>query len=407
MRYFPGNIVFRLLLIFLMLLAAALPAQAVTPQRLGLGLVDVAALDASIVSDLKYATTDNFTGQVLYPSARCLLREPVAWRLLQVQRDLRSQGLGLKVFDCYRPLAVQRKMWSIVPDENYVANPATGSRHNRGASVDVGLVDSAGRELPMPSRFDEFSERSHLDYEDAPAETLRNRLILQGAMRKVGFLPVTTEWWHFDSPDWRDYALADADSRLVPGPATGQVLAVAEPAPGQMSSVLWALEKTPQGWRNVFGPIPVVLGRSGIAAFKQKREGDGFTPRGVFTLGPVFGYAATAATRMPYRQATAEDAWVDEPSSPRYNQWVKGIPAKESHEKMRRVDGLYQLGAVIGYNTDPVIAGRGSAIFLHVWKGPGQATSGCVAMALPDLERVVGWLDPARQPRIILGYQGE
>jgi len=407
MNYFLGNIARRLLLVFVMLLATALPAQAVTPEQLGLGLVDVAALDASILSDLKYATTDNFTGQVLYPSSRCLLREPVAWRLLQVQRDLRSQGLGLKVFDCYRPLAVQRKMWSIVPDENYVANPASGSRHNRGASVDVGLVDSAGRELPMPSTFDEFSERSHLDYKDAPAEPLRNRRILQEAMRKVGFLPVTTEWWHFDSPDWRNYALADADSRLIPGPATEQVLAVAEPGPGQVASVMWGLEKTPQGWRKVFGPVPVVLGRSGIAAFEQKREGDGYTPRGVFGLGPVFGYDATASTRMPYRQATAEDAWIDEPTSPRYNQWVKGIPAKESHEKMRRADGLYQLGVVVGYNTDPVIAGRGSAIFLHVWKGPGQATSGCVAMALSDLEQVVGWLDPVRQPRIIIGVRGE
>ena len=407
MKYFPGNIVCRLLLAFVLLLAAVTPAQAVTPERLGLGLVDVKALDSAIIIDLKYATTDNFTGQVLYPSTRCLLRESVAWRLLQVQRDLQSQGLGLKVFDGYRPLTVQRKMWSIVPDENYVANPATGSRHNRGASVDVGLVDSAGRELPMPSKFDEFSERSHLDFEDAPADTLRNRQILQTAMRKGGFLPVTTEWWHFDAPDWRDFVVADADPRLVPGPAAEQVLAVAEPAPGQVASVLWGLEKTPQGWRNVLGPIPVVLGRSGIAAFEQKREGDGKTPRGVFGLGPVFGYAATALTRMPYRQATAEDVWIDEPSSPRYNQWVKGIPAKESHEKMRRTDGLYQLGIVIGYNTDPVVPGRGSAIFLHVWKGAGQSTSGCVAMALPDLERVVAWLDPARQPRIILGYQGE
>ena len=407
MKYFPGNIVRQLLLVFVMLLAAMLPAQAVTPEQLGLGLVDVAALDASIISDLKYATTNNFTGQALYPSSRCLLREPVADRLLQVQRSLRSQGLGLKVFDYYRPLAVQRKMWSIVPDENYVANPATGSRHNRGASVDVGLVDSVGRELSMPSTFDEFSERSHLDFAAAPAETLRNRRILQEAMRKGGFLPVTTEWWHFDSPDWRNYALADADSRLIPGPATEQVLVVAEPGSGQVASVLWGLEKTPQGWRNVLGPIPVVLGRSGIAAFEQKREGDGYTPRGVFGLGPVFGYAATASTRMPYRQATAEDAWVDEPASPRYNQWVKGIPAKESHEKMRRADGLYQLGVVVGYNTDPVIAGRGSAIFMHVWKGPGQSTSGCVAMALPELERVVGWLDPVRQPRIIIGVRGE
>ena len=111
MKYFPGNIVCRLLLAVVLLLAAVTPAQAVTPERLGLGLVDVKALDPAIIIDLNYATTDNFTGQVLYPSTRCLLRESVAWRLLQVQRDLQSQGLGLKVFDGYRPLTVQRKMW--------------------------------------------------------------------------------------------------------------------------------------------------------------------------------------------------------------------------------------------------------------------------------------------------------
>ena len=130
------------------------------------------------------------------------------------------------------------------------------------------------------------------------------------------------------------------------------------------------------------------------------------SPRGVFPLKLVFGYAETVNTRMPYRQATVEDAWIDEPSSPRYNQWVRGIPDKESHEKMRREDHLYRLGVVVGYNTDPVVAGLGSAIFLHIWKGPGQPTAGCVAMAESDLERIVAWLDPVRKPQIILGHAG-
>lgn len=403
MIYFPGNkrltILLLTLLLSLTMLAAASPARG-----LGLDLVDLHLLDSTIVNDLRYATTDNFTGQILYSSNRCVLREQVAFRLLQAQRRLRSQGLGLKVFDCYRPLSVQHKMWTVLPDANYVANPATGgSRHNRGASVDVGLVDADGQELPMPSRFDEFSERSHLDYLAASPEFLHNRRILQEVMRQVGFLPVTTEWWHFDAPDWRDYEPVNVDPRLVPTGSV-QVLAVAKPSDGSVESQLWAFERTTTGWQAALGPIAVTVGRNGFAGFDRKREGDGMTPRGVFPLKIVFGYAEAADTRMPYRQATSQDAWVDESSSPRYNQWVRGIPTKESHEKMRRDDQLYQLGVVVGYNTDPVFAGLGSAIFLHIWKAPGQSTSGCVAMSENDLERIVAWLDSAKKPQIILGY---
>ena len=225
-------------------------------------------------------------------------------------------------------------------------------------------------------------------------------------MRQVGFLPVTTEWWHFDSPDWRDYKIADADARLVPADA-GQVLAVEATRQGSVESTLWGFEKTAHGWEKILGPIPVAVGRSGIADFDRKREGDGMTPRGVFSLGPVFGYAASAVTKMPYRQATAQDVWIDDPASPRYNQWVRGIPAKESHEKMRRSDELYRLGIVIGYNTAPAVPGLGSAIFMHIWRGPGKSTSGCVAMAENDLEQITAWLDPDKKPQIIIGFRGE
>ena len=131
------------------------------------------------------------------------------------------------------------------------------------------------------------------------------------------------------------------------------------------------------------------------------------TPRGVFALGPVFGYASSAVTKMPYRQATEQDAWIDDTASPRYNQWVRGIPATESHEKMRRTDDLYKLGIVIGYNTAPIVPGFGSAIFMHIWKGPGKPTAGCIAMSAPDIEKIIAWLDPAKKPQIIIGFQGE
>lgn len=397
------------MLAFVLMASFRASAEAVSPERLGLGLVDVSLLEPAIVHDVKYATDDNFTGETLYPSSRCLLREPVARRLVRAHHLLRQRDLGLKVYDCYRPLSVQRKMWALVPDEDFVANPATGSRHNRGASVDVGLVDSRGVELPMPSAYDEFSDRSRLDYPAASTEQTLNRQVLQTAMRQAGFLPLDTEWWHFDAPEWRQYGLADADARLVPPHDSSQVLAVADPVPGSVDTFLWAFEKTEQGWRQVpgLGPIPAVVGRKGLSAFDGKREGDGMTPRGIYALKMVFGYAAGVDTRMPYRQSVADDVWIDDPASPRYNHWVKGIPAHESHERMRRDDALYQLGIVIGYNTDPVVAGRGSAIFLHVWKGPGQPTSGCVAVDASDLARIAAWLDPRGNPRIILGFREE
>ena len=133
-----------------------------------------------------------------------------------MQAALRPRGLGLKVFDGYRPHAVQKALWRVRPDPRYVADPAKGSRHNRGSAVDVTLVDAEGRELPMPSAFDEFGERSHLDFTDAPSESLANRETLQKAMRSEGFLPLPTEWWHFDAPGWRAFPVMDANPYAAP-----------------------------------------------------------------------------------------------------------------------------------------------------------------------------------------------
>lgn len=174
------------------------------------GFVDVARLEPSIRIDLRYATANNFTGKVVYPpSARCYLRGPVARRLQAVQQALRAQGLSLKVYDCYRPLSVQRHFFSLVPDERYVANPQKGSRHNRGAAVDLTLTDDAGVELAMPTAFDDFSERAHRSYQDLPADAIQNRARLEAAMTAQGFVPMPTEWWHFDDAQAKSYRLAD------------------------------------------------------------------------------------------------------------------------------------------------------------------------------------------------------
>lgn len=182
------------------------------------GFVDVLRLEPTLRVDLRYATTDNFTGRAVYPpSARCYLRAAVAARLVAVQRALTAQGLGLKLWDCYRPLGVQRTFFALVPDERYVANPAKGSRHNRGAAVDLTMVDAAGRELAMPTAFDDFSERAHRTYMALPAEALANRARLEQAMTQAGFVPMPTEWWHFDDRDAGRYPISDVSFDALQG----------------------------------------------------------------------------------------------------------------------------------------------------------------------------------------------
>lgn len=172
-------------------------------------LVDIAEVDPRIIVDVKYATADNFMGRPLYPANRCLLRESVARRLSRVQDDLARRGRGLRIHDGYRPLSVQKLMWSVLPDERYVADPAKGSRHNRGAAVDVTLVDAKGRDLPMPCPYDEFTPRAHHVYDGGTEEERRNRNLLIAAMERQGFRGLETEWWHFDAPGWRDYDILD------------------------------------------------------------------------------------------------------------------------------------------------------------------------------------------------------
>jgi beta-N-acetylhexosaminidase/D-alanyl-D-alanine dipeptidase len=180
------------------------------------GLVEPTKADKSFVLDIRYATTNNFTGKKVYPSARCFLRADVAKRLESVQANLRSQGLGLKIYDCYRPFSVQEAFWAIMPDERYVGKPerkdgaiVKSSRHNRGAAVDVTLVDAKGRELPMPTQYDDFTDKAHRDSRAASAEAQRNSRTLERAMQAQGFEPLPTEWWHFDGPGWQGFEPLD------------------------------------------------------------------------------------------------------------------------------------------------------------------------------------------------------
>lgn len=190
-----------LVLIFIVIISIISCSQQEEP------LVLVSNLDSTIIIEMPYATKDNFVGQVLYDTTLCFLRKSVAERIIRVQQKLKKQNLGLKIWDGYRPQSVQYKMWEIVQDPQFVADPKKGSRHNRGAAVDVTLVDASGQELEMPTYFDDFTEKAHRNYSELSSEVIQNRKILTEVMKEESFIPLASEWWHFDTLNWESYSL--------------------------------------------------------------------------------------------------------------------------------------------------------------------------------------------------------
>lgn len=161
--------------------------------------VNIQTLSSDIILDIKYATADNFLKQAVYDCPQCYLRKATAEALVAAQKEFIKRGYSLKLFDCYRPLSVQKKMWKILPGTHYVANPAKGSKHNRGAAVDLTLVDLAtGKELDMGTPFDTFSPRAHHTYTQLPKEVLDNRKLLKEVMDKYNFKSIYSEWWHYE-----------------------------------------------------------------------------------------------------------------------------------------------------------------------------------------------------------------
>ena len=164
-------------------------------------VVDATEVVKDLVVDMKYATPDNFLKQKVYPDgARCMLLPEAAERLAKAADTLRGQGYRLKVYDCYRPIAVQWQMWKLFPRPGYVADPRKGGNHNRGAAVDLTLVTAEGREVEMPTPFDTFSRAAHQGYPGGSARSRANRERLRNAMEAAGFKPNRMEWWHFDLP---------------------------------------------------------------------------------------------------------------------------------------------------------------------------------------------------------------
>ncbi len=184
-------------------------------------LVDLATLDPAIKFDIRYAGSDNFLSTPLYTQARAFLQRPAAESLLRAQRRLVQQGYGLLIHDAYRPWWVSKVFWEATPlhlREKFVANPAEGSRHNRGCAVDLTLYElKTGKTVQMPGLYDEMSERSYPGYSGGSDDERRQRDRLRSAMEAEGFAVYETEWWHFDFKDWREYPIVNLDFEALPG----------------------------------------------------------------------------------------------------------------------------------------------------------------------------------------------
>ena len=170
-------------------------------------MVEIIKWDNSFVLDIRYATPNNFMKEAVYPCGKCLLRKRVAQALIAANNEFKTKGYHIKIFDGYRPLSVQWILWNKTSNKNYVANPRTGSNHNRGRAVDITLVDQNGEQIEMGTEYDFFGRRANHTYTNLPKNVLENRLLLKNMMLKHGFTSIRSEWWHYNFKT--RYALSD------------------------------------------------------------------------------------------------------------------------------------------------------------------------------------------------------
>jgi D-alanyl-D-alanine dipeptidase len=176
------------------------------------GLIDLEKIDAGFDFDIRYATTNNFTGIKLYSEPRCFLREETAQKLAAANKEFMSMGYKIKIYDAYRPLSVQKILYAKVPSskKRYIADPyAGGSNHNRGVAVDITVEHLDGQPLSMPTNFDDFNYSANISFKGCSKEQIKNRELLAEIMIRHGFSRINCEWWHFDDTDASKYSLLD------------------------------------------------------------------------------------------------------------------------------------------------------------------------------------------------------
>jgi D-alanyl-D-alanine dipeptidase len=206
---------FSVLIVWIFLAFSVAFAQGAPPKeenKREADLVELITLDKTIKLDIRYARTDNFVGRAVYTEARAFLQKPAAKAILRVHKKLKKHGLGLVIFDGYRPWTVTKLFWKVTSEDKrkFVANPKTGSKHNRGCAVDLSMFDlKTGKLVEMPTDYDDFTDKASPNYEGATETQKKNRDLLRKMMEAEGFTVNQNEWWHFDYKDWKDYAIYD------------------------------------------------------------------------------------------------------------------------------------------------------------------------------------------------------
>jgi D-alanyl-D-alanine dipeptidase/L,D-peptidoglycan transpeptidase YkuD (ErfK/YbiS/YcfS/YnhG family) len=414
-KYPSQSLLFQAFIALLFACVSSCAAQAFEsyPPR---GFVYVLDMVPDAVLDMRYYGTDNFVGTRVegYNAPQAILSVEAAVALRAASADLRRKGYTLKIFDAYRPAAAVRHFMRWARDPADVKNKARfypdvdksrlvelgyvaeKSGHSRGSTLDLTLIDmKTGREVDMGSSFDHFGEISHHGAKLITPQQRANREILRSVMDAHDLKPLPTEWWHyslyrdpryktyFDFPVLNSPVLESSMQQVLNNHAGGSntvIVAFRDPlaTDNTKASVhayarvdgVWTLRFNTGGW----------FGRGGLR--KNKREGDGTTPLGVFTFGKAFGIAENPDATMPYTQVSKFDVWVDDPASKYYNQWARtDFPDADwkSAESLVKFEDAYKYAIAINYNTAPIVPGKGSAIFLHA--ATGRPTAGCVAVS--------------------------
>ncbi|MGE5631918.1 MAG: M15 family metallopeptidase [Caulobacteraceae bacterium] len=187
-------------------------------KRLSANLVDIRTMSTEFEIDIKYASENNFVGRKMYPIPLCAMQSGTARKLIEANRDLLRKGCRIKIWDAYRPFSVQKLMWDILPNDDFIADPSRGgSIHNSGYAVDVTLVDMEGRELEMPTGFDDFTEKASRKSTAMTEAAAKNLSILTDAMVRSGFKTINSEWWHYYDSDLKERIPLDVPLESIIG----------------------------------------------------------------------------------------------------------------------------------------------------------------------------------------------
>lgn len=366
--------------------------------------------DAEI--DLRYATTNNFTGAVIYDDPEAYLCYGTVKKLIQVQNELKEMGYRILIWDAYRSIEAQWKLWETYPDSTFVANPNNGiTSHSRGNTIDISLVYEDGSPVEMPSAFDEFAAIADRDYTDVSETAAANSRLLEEVMYRNGFTGYRGEWWDYSDTNRYELIPVSHDEVNIDDAYLTEILThsnfnyndiadssqlVVVDSDGYTCDV-YLYEKKDDIWSQILNTSGYV-GKNGIT--DNKVEGDYCTPSGLYTLGFGFG-TELVDTKIEYRLINSDCYWVDDVNSKYYNQWIESDRITwTSAEHMIDYPESYHYGIVINYNISPIVPGKGSAIFLHC--SNGGYTAGCVAIPESEMIALIHWIDPTSAPIILI-----